>query len=632
MKKYIGNLNSEIVIPNEDVYKPYRDYYDKIKVKVKVKEQNLQEIRLNYYLKSVVWIMKTQEETFNHSVIEFENKPFDLYTEINNIKKNYDKNLKSKLEKTDNKNTYFINCHGSYSINKLKKLDLYTVPDNVIIHLKNPLNYLYYGIDKNEVDTQLNILQSQLSDNKSIAENISDLLKINCYKDTITFLPGQKMFDIDINININELQFKDIMGIYTINKDKIDRKYNHIEDILLSWLIEGNNIKKTDGITNIYVNCCRSCNNNVDDLTIETMYIYENFIKQLNNSLLNIGKPSKIQKICKTSHTVKTSLSTPINPKTGRNSRVTSKENKTNSERINKIIIFYKKIKQSSTEKNEIIKTLINKTIFSDEEIQGLSNYILGGDKIKQKFGIINFIYTNITKLDDKTNFINKIYLFCLVNMNTNFLNINEMLIYLIKNYIDIIINIHGTTNLYDFVYNNKIDMIEIFSKHSTFDPNMKDINNFYTLLNYKFTIRFSQHYYFYENDIETLKYLLSLPNININYKNVNGLSVLHYAIMNYYSHINYNNDYLFIKDSLLTHPNIDVNIKDNTGKTPLYYAIIQNNIELVKLLLSHHDIDVNIKDNTGKSLLDIALDIESTTKYSKIVELLKTHLLNNKK
>ena len=39
---------------------------------------------------------------------------------------------------------------------------------------------------------QLNILKLQLSDNKSIAENISDLLKINCYKDTITFLPGQK--------------------------------------------------------------------------------------------------------------------------------------------------------------------------------------------------------------------------------------------------------------------------------------------------------------------------------------------------------------------------------------------------------------------------------------------------------
>ena len=87
----------------------------------------------------------------------------------------------------------------------------------------------------------------------------------------------------------------------------------------------------------------------------------------------------------------------------------------------------------------------------------------------------------------------------------------------------------------------------------------------------------------------------------------------------------------MFIKDSLLTHPNIDVNIKDNTGKTPLYYAIIQNNIELVKLLLSHHDIDVNIKDNTGKSILDIALDIELKTKYSEIVELLKTHLLNNK-
>jgi ankyrin repeat protein len=360
------------------------------------------------------------------------------------------------------------------------------------------------------------------------------------------------------------------------------------------------------------------------------MYIYENFIKQLNNSLLNIEKPSKTQTVCEESYTAKKSLSTPINPKTGRNSLVTSKENKTNSERINKIIIFYKKIKQSSTEKNEIIKTLINKTIFSDEEIQGLSNYILGGDKIKQKFGIINFIYTNITDIDNKQNFINKIYLFCLY-MDPNLFNIDEMLKYLIENYKDININIHGSLILYDFVYNNKIDIIKILSKHSTFDPNITDINKFYTLLNYKFTKRSPQTHHFTENDIETLKYLLNLPNINVNLRNENGLSVLHYAIMMYYENNDYHNDYLFIKNYLLTHSKINVNIEDNTGKTPLYYVIIQNNIQLVKLLLSHKDIKVNIKDNTGKSILDIALDIELKTKYSEIVELLKTNLLNNK-
>ena len=237
--------------------------------------------------------MKTEKETFSHSKINFEYKPIDLYTEINGIKNNYDENVKSKLEKTDNKNTYYIDSHGGYFKEDLK---LYTVTDNIIIHFFTPLNYLAVANVNNIVEEQgkeFEILKPQLIDNKSIAENISDLLQINCFKDMITFLPGQKCFDINLSINTNE----DIMGIYKINKEINIRKYENFRSPL-SEIIESDDIEKSKDITTIYIDCCRSCNNNIDNLTIETMYIYENFIKQLNNSLLNIEEPIEIKKVC----------------------------------------------------------------------------------------------------------------------------------------------------------------------------------------------------------------------------------------------------------------------------------------------------------------------------------------------
>ena len=153
-------------------------------------------------------------------------------------------------------------------------LNLFTVPDNVIIHFLTPLNYLSYSNVNNIVEEQgkeFEILKSQLSDTNSIAENISDLLKINCFKDMITFLPGQKCFDINLSINTNEKFFKNIMGIYKINKEGENlRKYEHIENIKLSKIIKSDDIKKSKDITTIYIKCCRSCNNDVDDLSTKT--------------------------------------------------------------------------------------------------------------------------------------------------------------------------------------------------------------------------------------------------------------------------------------------------------------------------------------------------------------------------
>jgi len=591
MEKYIKNLNPETDILNNDIYKTYRKYRNDYKTKdtSNTKNQNLREIRLNYYLKSVMSIMKTEKETFSHSKINFENKPIDLYNEVNKIKNNYDENVKSKLEKTDNKNTYYIDYHGSYFKEDLK---LYTVPDNIIIHFFTPLNYLS-SININNIaeeqGKEFKILKSQLSDKNSIAENISDLLKINCFKDMITFLPGQRCFDINLSINTNEKFFKDIMGIYKIN-EKLEnyKKYRHFENIKLSKIIESGDIEKSKGITTIYIKCCRSCNNNVDDLTIETMYIYENFIKQLNNLLLNIEKPSEIEKVCEKSYTVKTSLWSSINSEAGQNSYLTPKQNKTNEERINKIITFYKnEYKTDDDTKNFTIKDE-----FSDVEIKVLSEYILGGDK---SFDIIDFIYLNIDNVNNVNNkelFIKKIYINSLKIIKNKYHNIIGILKYLFTKYIDILVNVETIdllTPLHITSIYNYTNIVELLLAHKDINVNIQNKNRHTPL-----------HIALINGYTKIVELLLAHKDIKVNIQNNNKDTPLHIALTN---------DYPEIVKLLLKHDDIGVNVKNDYGNTPLHIALINGYTEIVKLLLARDDIDVNIKDSSGKTPLHIAVN-----------------------
>ena len=600
MEKYIKNLNPETDILNNDIYKTYRKYRNDYKTKdtSNTKNQNLREIRLNYYLKSVMSIMKTEKETFSHSKINFENKPIDLYNEVNKIKNNYDENVKSKLEKTDNKNTYYIDYHGSYFKEDLK---LYTVPDNIIIHFFTPLNYLS-SININNIaeeqGKEFKILKSQLSDKNSIAENISDLLKINCFKDMITFLPGQRCFDINLSINTNEKFFKDIMGIYKIN-EKLEnyKKYRHFENIKLSKIIESGDIEKSKGITTIYIKCCRSCNNNVDDLTIETMYIYENFIKQLNNLLLNIEKPSEIEKVCEKSYTVKTSLWSSINSEAGQNLRLTSKQNKTNEERINKIIKFYKNESKTDTDTKNFKSTI--KDEFSDVEIDVLLYYILGGDK---SFDIINFIYLNIDDVNNKELFIKKIYINSLKIIKNKYHNIIGILKYLFTKYIDILVNvvtIDLLTPLHITSLYNYTNIAELLLKHNDIDVNIQNKNKDTPL-----------HIALINGYTEIAELLLKHNHIMVNIQNKNDNTPLHIALIN---------EYPEIAELLLKHKDIKVNIQNKDNNTPLHIALTNGYTDIAKLLLKRGDINVNIQDNYKQTSLHIAVNNNN----SDIVELL---------
>ena len=639
MKKYIGNLNPKTKILNEFVYKTYRNDYLKKNVPNK-KNQDLKEIRLNYYLKTVVSIMKTEKETFSHSKINFEYKPIDLYNKINEIKNNYDTNIESKLQEKDNKNTYFINCHGGYFKNNLK---LYTVPDNVIIHFLTPLNYLSY-IYPDEYKILHQKLKEISKNTDNTINNIKDLLKIDCFQNMITFLPGQKCFDINLSITSDDkIKFNNNMGIYNngvfITNELDDTLSNIIQNdstsivhpILLTF--------PEDIITNIYINCCRSCNNSIDYLTIETMYIYENFIKQLNNSLLNIEEPMIIKEtICKNSFTRKETIRNNLKYY-GNNKSLSGKKEKTNSPLINKIINFYIKNKFLTTiesvKQSSQINDEINKGEFLNNEIRSLLNYIISD---KEKLSIIDFIYDNLNDPEKKNNFINDFY-FEFVNIKESYLDIDSIFMhYVMKKYIDILIEGKDLyiNPLIIAVEKNNFNIVELLLKHPKITVNVQNKYN-ETPLDIALTRGYTK----------IVELLLKRDEITVNVKNYSNKTPLHIAsfygrteivelllkrdeitvnVKNKYDetplHIALKKGHTDIVELLLKRDEIDVNVQNKYDETPLHIASFNDRAEFVKLLLAHPGVDVNVQNHLEETPLHIA----SSDGHTEIVKLLLTH------
>ena len=613
MKKYIKNLNPKTDIPAENVYKKYREYRNDYKTKdiSNKKIQDLREIRLNYYLKSVMSIMENEIIPFQHSQITFENKPVNLYNEVNKIKDNYDKNLKSKLENKDNKNIYYINSHGSYF---KENLALFTVPDNIIIHFLTPLNYLSY-MNLDDGKYLLGIIRGISKNNDNTIKNIEKLLKIDCFQNMITFLPGQKIFDINLEFepNDNLKNFNNNLGIYNINERlNIDNFKYTLSNFIsqgplnltgMSDLPPDNkgipnstyrdmflgmpDLPPDNRITNIYVNCCRSCNNYLDNLTIETMYIYENFIKQLNYLLLNIKEPIGIlRQICKNSFTRKKTIKSHLTYSV-KNENLTGKKQKTKSPLINEIISLYIKNLPLTSIKDEM-----NKGEFQQLEINGLVNYIISDIN---KLNIINLIYNNIDNPEKKKNFIIYLYLE-FFNIEESYFDIDSILKYFFQKYINILINIKDKSNrtpLIIAVEKNFVDIIELLLEHENIDVNIKNNYNQTPLI---IAVE--------KNFVDIVKLLLGHNNIDVNIQNNYNQTPLHIALYT-------NND---IVKLLLEYKDININLINKYGETPLHIAANNNNIDIVKLLLlQRNDINVNLINEYGETPLHIAANNNNT-------------------
>eukprot|EP01031_Cornospumella_fuschlensis_P034503 gene34503-41775_t len=109
------------------------------------------------------------------------------------------------------------------------------------------------------------------------------------------------------------------------------------------------------------------------------------------------------------------------------------------------------------------------------------------------------------------------------------------------------------------------------------------------------------------------LRSLLTMPGIDVNYRNATGHTGLMMAV---------GAGKIENVEVLLKHPGIDVNIVDLTGQTCLGLAAAQGNLAIVQALLAHGEIDVNHQTFAGHTALMCA----SANNFPDVVQTLLRH------
>ncbi|KJH47990.1 ankyrin repeat protein [Dictyocaulus viviparus] len=98
---------------------------------------------------------------------------------------------------------------------------------------------------------------------------------------------------------------------------------------------------------------------------------------------------------------------------------------------------------------------------------------------------------------------------------------------------------------------------------------------------------------------VETVRYLLSLPEVNVNHRNENHQTALHYASSKNRKEITH----------LLLEAGAEVNAADRYGATPLHRAASQGHDGIVNMLLSQPKIHIDAKDSEGNTPLFLACE-----------------------
>jgi ankyrin repeat protein len=88
--------------------------------------------------------------------------------------------------------------------------------------------------------------------------------------------------------------------------------------------------------------------------------------------------------------------------------------------------------------------------------------------------------------------------------------------------------------------------------------------------------------------------YFLSLPRVNVHFRNDAGQTVLHVAAQQ--------RDKLYIMMILLRDSRMDVNATDSEGRTPLSYSASNDDCRPLSVLLRRNDIEINMSDCRGRT------------------------------
>ena len=171
-----------------------------------------------------------------------------------------------------------------------------------------------------------------------------------------------------------------------------------------------------------------------------------------------------------------------------------------------------------------------------------------------------------------------------------------------------------GATPLYIASFNGHTNIVQLLLKHPNINQADAEI------------LKSEQDKLIYwddDDDINDIKSIISLEDIDVNQANEDGVTPLYYACQEGHVdvvrlllarkdiHVNQADndgvtplyracwsDHREVVNALLAHPNIDVNKAPVDGETPLWRACSNGHVDIVRLLLARKDIDVNQSDN----------------------------------
>ena len=120
---------------------------------------------------------------------------------------------------------------------------------------------------------------------------------------------------------------------------------------------------------------------------------------------------------------------------------------------------------------------------------------------------------------------------------------------------------------------------------------------------------------YVHKNDVESVKKLIESNEIDIEYRDTCGNTLLHLSIMSKSLDV-----FKYLIDI-----GVDIETKNNYGKTPLHKAMMYKNIEVIKRLLEH-DANINKKDYYGYTPMDYYINKEEILNLMRLTKLNKIY------
>lgn len=219
-----------------------------------------------------------------------------LYQQINQIKlkKIINDSLINTNINTNNINIWSSNSHGGLTSN-ISNIGVKKNPSNTIIIMATPINRFGYKEDNiwgHLFNNKLkDIITNYLSNpTANIYCIIKEILNYTFLVDPTIILPNQTYFDIlltiDTNDSINNLT--NTSGLIRFTKEFTSKTFYTISQYYqLSSIVEQISNENKDIYNIIIVNCCRSCNNDLEKYITEKIYITENALNILNNIIIN---------------------------------------------------------------------------------------------------------------------------------------------------------------------------------------------------------------------------------------------------------------------------------------------------------------------------------------------------------